>query len=260
MVTESRKRDALVSLIEALGEQAIVFTQFRATLAEIEHALRREGVPVAVFHGSLTAAEKDDAIRRFREGTRVLLSTEAGGEGRNLQFARNVINYDLPWNPMRLEQRIGRVYRLGQTRDVRVYNFAARDTVEGYVLELLTQKIRMFELVIGEMEMILGAIEHERSFDDLVFRIWATSRTRAEIDARFAALGGDMLSARRQYEGVKELDRTILDGAESVRRERAGAEGSGSKAGRERIAGGARDVGAIPPRATRRGRAGHGRG
>ena len=107
------------------------------------------GIEPAIFHGELGWREKEEALDRFRAAAPVLVSTEAGGEGRNLQFCRIVINYDLPWNPMRVEQRIGRVHRLGQEHPVRVINLVARGTIEAYVLEILDRKIRMFELVVG---------------------------------------------------------------------------------------------------------------
>ncbi len=230
-VTASRKREALVRLCETLREPVIVFTQFRATQRDLVAALRDTGRTVETFHGAMSAHEKDQAIHRFRNGHHiVLVSTEAGGEGRNLQFCRTVINYDLPWNPMRLEQRIGRVYRLGQTRPVRIYNFAAAGTLEEHVLDLLHKKIRMFELVIGEMEMVLGAMKTERSFDDMVFRIWATARDEKEVATRFDDLGEEVLFARRQYESMKDIDQSILDAVQPDARpaaprggERAGA-------------------------------------
>jgi len=95
-------------------------------------------------------------VRAFQRDGQIFLSTEAGGEGRNLQFARTVVNYDLPWNPLRIEQRIGRVHRLGQEREVHVVNLWALDTVEAYLMELLDRKIHMFELVVGELDLILG--------------------------------------------------------------------------------------------------------
>ena len=127
-------------LNERKGERVIVFTQFLDTLAYLKRALDERGVSCAVFHGGLNPAEKELAIERFRRNAQVLISSEAGGEGRNLQFCRTLVNYDLPWNPMRVEQRIGRVHRLGQKRDVYIYNFTTDDTVESYVLELLVRK------------------------------------------------------------------------------------------------------------------------
>ena len=89
----------------------------------------------------------------------MLLSTGAGGEGRNLQFADTVVNFDLPWNPMRIEQRVGRVHRIGQTEDVFVFNFCQAGTVEEQLLRVLHDKINMFELVVGEMDAILGTLD-----------------------------------------------------------------------------------------------------
>src|SRR5262249_31124919 len=158
LAEEATKPKTLLKCIAGLrGEKAIVFTQFRATQEAIVQALRADGVAVAEFHGEMNWREKEESLEHFRHQDQVLVSTEAGGEGRNLQFARIVINYDLPWNPMRLEQRIGRVHRLGQEHPVRVVNLVSRGTLEAYVLEILERKIRMFELVVGEMEEILGA-------------------------------------------------------------------------------------------------------
>ena len=108
----------------------------------------------------LDIRQKELAVQRFREdpAMRVLVSTESGAEGRNLQFCHQLINYDLPWNPMRVEQRIGRLHRLGQVHDVTIFNLSCNETIEAHVLDLLARKIRMFELVIGELDMILSLI------------------------------------------------------------------------------------------------------
>ena len=174
-----RSRQAALSgagLASLKGEKAIVFTQFRATQDAIVEWLRGEGHRAyREFHGEMGWREKEEALEHFRLRDQILVSTEAGGEGRNLQFARVVINYDLPWNPMRVEQRIGRVHRLGQEHPVRVVNLVSRGTIEAYVLEILERKIRMFELVVGEMEEILGAWASHHSFEDEVFRRWTES-------------------------------------------------------------------------------------
>lgn len=95
----------------------------------------------------------------FRGKAKVLIATEAGGEGINLQFCNNMINFDLPWNPMRVEQRIGRVHRLGQTQDVNIYNLCTMNTIEEHILHLLHEKINLFELVIGELDHIIERME-----------------------------------------------------------------------------------------------------
>lgn len=200
----SKVRTLLRALDRLSGEKAIVFTQFRTTQDAIVEALRAAGIEPEVFHGELGWREKEEALDRFRHHASVLVSTEAGGEGRNLQFCRNVINYDLPWNPMRVEQRIGRVHRLGQEHPVKVVNLAARGTIEAYVLEILDKKIRMFELVVGEMEEILGTWQLHGSFEDEVFRRWVEAGTPRARKRRFAELAQHLMVARRMYQQQKD--------------------------------------------------------
>jgi SNF2 family DNA or RNA helicase len=186
------------------GEKAIIFTQFRCTQDAIVTALLATGVGPAVFHGELGWRAKEEALEHFRTAAPVLVSTEAGGEGRNLQFSRIVINYDLPWNPMRVEQRIGRVHRLGQQHPVHVINLVARGTIEAYVLEILELKIRMFELVVGEMEEILGTWQPAGSFEDEVFRRWTESSNPRVRKRKFAELAQHLVVARRLYQQQKD--------------------------------------------------------
>jgi SNF2 family DNA or RNA helicase len=207
----SPKLHGLMEILRKHKDKVIVFTQFRTTLEHLRENLQAAGHTVALFHGNLSAMEKEAAIERFRTESRILLSTEAGGEGRNLQFCQTVVNYDLPWNPMKVEQRIGRVHRLGQTKDITIYNFSSEETVESYVLEILHQKINMFELVIGEMDMILGHFSEENTFEDTVFKIWAQSRGQNEVRRRFTQLGDRLLIAKKRYEAIKEMDSRIFD-------------------------------------------------
>ncbi|MFH0777046.1 MAG: SNF2-related protein [Candidatus Eisenbacteria bacterium] len=210
-IDRNAKCDGLLSLLEQRKEKVIVFTQFKSTLEYLKSTLVSRGFTVSVFHGSLSPADKESAIRDFRRSTQVLVSTEAGGEGRNLQFCRRMINYDLPWNPMRIEQRIGRVHRLGQKQDIYIFNFTTDDTVESYVLDILHKKISMFELVVGEMDLILGNLNEKRSFEEMVFHIWATSKDNEEVRRRFSSFGARLLYAKKRYEKVKDLDRRIFE-------------------------------------------------
>jgi len=207
--TTSKVRSLMRCVGGLEGEKSIIFTQFRSTQDTLVAALREQGIEPAVFHGELGWREKEDALERFRTAAPVLVSTEAGGEGRNLQFCRIVINYDLPWNPMRVEQRIGRVHRLGQTHPVRVVNLVARGTIEAYVLEILDRKIRMFELIVGEMEEILGAWQPHGSFEDEIFRRWTESSDVRARKRRFQELGLHLMVARRLYQQQKDLQ-TLL--------------------------------------------------
>lgn len=115
------------------GEKKIIFTQFIKSIDYIAGLLERHDVPFVMFRGDMSLKEKDAAIAAFRSDIPVLISTESGGEGRNLQFCNTIINFDLPWNPMRIEQRIGRLHRIGQTRDVFIFNLSVKDTIEDYI-------------------------------------------------------------------------------------------------------------------------------
>jgi len=202
------------ALLEILGknqeEKKVVFVQYLKTLDSVASLLERRGLPFALFCGDLSAREKDEAIRRFREDLPILLSTESGGEGRNLQFCNTLINFDLPWNPMRIEQRIGRLHRIGQNRDVFIFNLSVRETLEDHILHILENKINMFEMVIGEIEPLLGYLGEEREFEDIVMEIWMGSRNYEEARSRFEVFGQDLVKAKADYLGSKELDREIF--------------------------------------------------
>jgi superfamily II DNA or RNA helicase len=202
------------TLLEILGknqeEKKVVFVQYLKTLDSVASLLERRGLPFALFCGDLSTREKDEAIRRFREDLPILLSTESGGEGRNLQFCNTLINFDLPWNPMRIEQRIGRLHRIGQNRDVFIFNLSVRETLEDHILHILETKINMFEMVIGEIEPLLGHLGEEREFEDIVMEIWMHSRNYEEARSRFEVFGQDLVKAKADYLESKELDREIF--------------------------------------------------
>ena len=121
--------------------------------------MQLNGFRCVTFNGLLTPTEKERAIARFRDDAQILISTESGGEGRNLQFAHHLVNYDLPWNPMKVEQRIGRLDRIGQRDWVRIHNLAYKDTLESRILHVLERRIRMFEQSVGALDPILGDFE-----------------------------------------------------------------------------------------------------
>jgi len=206
----SAKATALVELARRSDEKKIVFTRFRATLDELERVLVEEGFRVAVFHGGLTTTEKDAAIAAFQGDAEILLSSEIGGEGRNLQFCRTVINYDLPWNPMAIEQRVGRVHRIGQAREVYVFNFCLAGSIEERILRLLHDKINLFELIAGEIEMILGHLDDDQDFASVVMDVWARSHTPGEEDHAFEELSATILHAKAQYQQTREIDRALF--------------------------------------------------
>ncbi len=199
-----RKVQAVGELLARFpGEQLLVYTEFRRSQEAIAAHLAALGHEVVVFHGSLDAAARAAAVEAFRGGARVMVSTESGAEGLNLQFCHMLANFDLPWNPMRVEQRIGRLHRLGQTRPVTILNLAFEDTIEGHLVELLARKIRLFELVVGELDLILGEMGEKRSFEDLVAQAWRTQRSGRGLAAAFEGIGQELDAARGRYADVR---------------------------------------------------------
>jgi SNF2 family DNA or RNA helicase len=185
-------------------EKVLVFTAFRHTLDQLAALAADSGVRAAVYHGSLPRAEKERAIAAFRDETGVLLSTESAGEGRNLQFCHVMVNVDLPWNPMQIEQRLGRLHRVGQDRDVRLTNLVARGTIEEQVLRVLESKINLFELVVGELDMILGRVDDDFDFESTVFNTFVSSGDDTEFAERMDELGDGLARARTDYLASRE--------------------------------------------------------
>jgi len=206
----SAKVDALLDLTRRSPEKKIVFSRFRATVDELDAALTAAGHRVSVFHGGLSSVDKQRAIDAFENDAEILLSTEVGGEGRNLQFCRTVINYDLPWNPVTIEQRVGRVHRIGQTRNVYIFNLCLAGSVEERILSILHDKINMFELVAGEVEMILGHLGDEQDFASLVMDAWSSSRSSEDARGAFERLSARLLDAKSAYQSTSDLDRALF--------------------------------------------------
>lgn len=155
-VTENTKVQKVLEILEQTDGKFLIFTEFIATQEYIRSRLNSAGIPTLCFDGTMSASKKDWTRCLFRDQPdyRAMICTEAGGQGINLQFCHQMINYDLPWNPMRVEQRIGRIHRLGQTREVEVYNLSTLGTIEEHLLQLLNEKLRMFDLVIGDLDRL----------------------------------------------------------------------------------------------------------
>ena len=191
------------------GEQLLVYTEFRRSQEAIAAHLQALGHEVVAFHGGLDAPARAAAVEAFRGGARVMVSTESGAEGLNLQFCHMLANFDLPWNPMRVEQRIGRLHRLGQTHPVTVLNLAFEDTIEAHLVDLLARKIRLFELVVGELDLILGELDDRRSFEDLVAQAWRTHRGGRGLAAAFEGIGRELDAARGRYADVRRAGEAL---------------------------------------------------
>ncbi|MGJ9456952.1 DEAD/DEAH box helicase [Oceanobacillus sp. CF4.6] len=175
------KADKIVELIKSLdGEKVIVFTEYRATQFYLQWYLQQHGISSVPFRGGFKRGKKDWMKQLFKDHAQVLIATEAGGEGINLQFCSHLINYDLPWNPMRLEQRIGRIHRFGQKRDVHIYNIVIRNTIEEHILNLLYEKIDLFEKVVGNLDDILAELNIQ-SIESEMESIYNESTSSGEV-------------------------------------------------------------------------------
>ncbi|MDP2646432.1 MAG: SNF2-related protein, partial [Desulfobacterales bacterium] len=207
---DTEKNKVLFNLIRSTNGKKLVFVNYLGTLDHLSTFLSWNDIAHAVFHGRLNNQQKDEAIRSFREEKDILVTTEIGGEGRNLQFCHQMINYDLPWNPMKIEQRIGRIHRLGQQSEVMIYNLCAAESIEEYILDILDRKINMFEMVIGEIDMILGRIRDENDFSDMVYDIWTNSLSKKEREHGFDQLAVRLQRSKSQYEKTRELDEKLF--------------------------------------------------
>ena len=202
-----RKCELVTPLTRGEGG-VVIFTQFLRTQAALAAFLRNARVPVHVINGQTPPPERQPLTEEFRRAGGALLLTHSGTEGRNLQFCHRLINFDLPWNPMEIEQRIGRLHRIGQQQPVRIYNFVQQHTLQEHLLTVLQDKLNLFELVVGETGLILGERFSSDEFAEEVFRRWRDSEGR--VAESFAALGEDLAAARAGYDEVKQLDDTLF--------------------------------------------------
>ena len=222
-IKENSKGDALLKALKTIfkisqdknwPQKAVVFTESTRTQEYIRRLLEREGISYTIFNGSNNSHEAIQSYRRwckefpesgeqgspvanirqalvydFEKNKQVFISTEAGAEGLNLQFCNIVINYDLPWNPQRVEQRIGRCHRYGQKYDVLAVNFLnTKNRADQRVLELLEYKLHLFDGLFGSSDEVLGLLESGIDFEKKILEIYQTCRTSEEIDAAFNKL------------------------------------------------------------------------
>ncbi|AWV33033.1 MULTISPECIES: SNF2-related protein [Paenibacillus] len=200
-VKTNTKAETTLALIQEMNEKVIVFTEYRATQEYLLQYFREHGLMCVSYSGGMNRGKKDWMMDLFRGRAQVMIATEAGGEGINLQFCHHMINFDLPWNPMRVEQRIGRVHRLGQENDVVIYNLSTQGTIEEHILHLLHEKINMFEMVIGGLDVILERFEKKESLEKSLYKIMLESRSDEELRHELDHIG-ESLSELTQ--GIKK--------------------------------------------------------
>ena len=209
-ISQDTKMKELLKIINKNNKSKfLIFTEFRDTQDYIVDTLENEHLTVQKFNGSMSTKERDIAVRQFKADTNILVSTEAGGEGQNFQFCSNVINYDLPWNPMRVEQRVGRVHRIGQKEDVHIHNLAISGSIEEYILKLLFDKINLFKMTIGDLELLFEE-DGLKNLPRDVFESYMSTTSNKEMKNKFSALG-------EKWKGEKKkINETIMEFDEQV--------------------------------------------
>jgi len=212
------KQERLFDIVEEVREnvdmaRVIVFTQFRPTQRQVIEALDKQGYTTHAFHGGHSSQEKEDIVDQFREEGGVLVSTDAMNEGRNLQFCNIMVNYDLPWNPMKVEQRIGRIHRIGQKRKVYVFNMGLEDTIEEYVLDRLYHKIDLFQQTVGELSTILTRLEDSgNSFEDEIFERLTDADSEVALENDFDSMAVDLEEQQNLSQKVEEFNNGVFEG------------------------------------------------
>ncbi|RED37249.1 DEAD/DEAH box helicase [Paenibacillus sp. VMFN-D1] len=199
-IKANTKAEKTIELIKDMNEKVIVFTEYRATQEYLLQYFQKHGLSCVPYRGGMNRGKKDWMMDLFRGRAQVMIATEAGGEGINLQFCHHMINFDLPWNPMRVEQRIGRVHRLGQQNDVKIYNLSTTGTIEEHILNLLHEKINMFETVIGGLDVILERFEKKESFEKSLYKLFLESESDEEIRNKVSSLGQSLDQIKREIE------------------------------------------------------------
>ena len=188
-IEENAKMKKVLEILNNIDGQAIIFTEYKATQYKLCEFLQKNGINPVAFNGSMSANRKEYMKIFFQQRGDVLVSTEAGGQGLNFQFCDTLINFDLPWNPMRIEQRIGRIHRLGQQNDVKIYNFSTVGTIEEKMVKLLHEKINLFESIIGKVEGIIKNEDDAKTFEGNILKLIAEADDEEELEERFNDFG-----------------------------------------------------------------------
>ncbi|WP_430030474.1 DEAD/DEAH box helicase [Paenibacillus turicensis] len=199
-IKSNTKAEKTMELIAQMNEKVIVFTEYRATQEYLLNYFKNHNLSAVPYRGGMNRGKKDWMMDLFRGRCQVMIATEAGGEGINLQFCHNMINFDLPWNPMRVEQRIGRVHRLGQQNDVNIFNLSTEGTIEAHIVNLLHEKINMFESVIGQLDVILERFDGDQGLEKSIYKAMLESNSDEELSQRVEALGQSINQIKQEVQ------------------------------------------------------------
>jgi SNF2 family DNA or RNA helicase len=224
LIKKDSKIEKLLEIVkeiykEDINSKILIYTRHPTTLKYIVEKLQPFNLKIVEFMGGLEREEKSARIKAFKDGADILISTDTGAEGLNFQFCSNLINYDLPWNPMNVEQRIGRLDRIGQKKDINIYSLATKDTMEEHIVDLIINKMCCIGLVIGELPIILfnlgldsEAIGGTNKIEEMLMNAFLESKNNL---SRFA---GDIKKIEtiinqgiKKYHESKEASGNLLD-------------------------------------------------
>ncbi len=193
------------------GQRFVIFSEFLTSVDCLRQFISNMDLPVFSLTGKVDFKLRSETLDQFsRTDCAVLISTEAGGVGLNLQCCHHMVNFDLPWNPQRIEQRIGRIDRFGQpSGEVFIFNLVSRNTIEEYVVDILAKKLRMFEVVMGEVNQILGHMPAGLSFEQRIASVLLAQGSRRNLEIAFGRLSEDIDTARSRYDRIQRFNSLV---------------------------------------------------
>ncbi|MEH7239090.1 DEAD/DEAH box helicase [Bacillus sp. JJ1562] len=203
------KVEPLIEIVDNLfsndkDQKLIVFTEFVATQKYLNNLLKKRGFTTSLLNGSMSIDERNIVLEEFKTKASVLISTDAGGEGLNLQFSNIVVNYDLPWNPMKIEQRIGRIDRIGQTRDVQIYNLILTETIEKRVKDVLEQKLSVILNEIG-IDKYSDVLDNELTERNITAAYLNSIYTPEKIEHNLKPIEKDLKTQIQNANKIKDI-------------------------------------------------------
>ncbi len=202
-------------LLDVIRNDAIskflIFTEYYTTQDYLAKILKEKGYSVTLFNGKMSLTERAESVEKFRNESQIMISTGAGGEGQNFQFCHNIVNYDLPWNPMNVEQRVGRVHRIGQKNNVNIFNYANEHTIDAYILQLLYTKIKLFTMTIGHLDLLFEDVTDEKTGTHF-FKEYITAKNQQELKNKFSAIGDDWENRKKNLTiAVEQFNQEVFD-------------------------------------------------